>query len=160
MSTKRQGLKLIPCFIAVVLLLAGCGKTSDCGECFTPPEPLALRIIGPDGTTDLVYTGIYNPDTLALYFFNDGVRHDLDCLVQIDSIKQEAIVYSQNISWRSVEGQRLFHLYLTNSDTDSINLLVSRVTQNCCTYHSLEQLDIDGVPLFQEAGEHYYRYLK
>ena len=129
-------------------------------ECFTPPGELRLKITNEAGSTDLIYTGVYDADSIAIFYFDKDVKRFIDVDVFTDSVNQRSIIASNEISWKSVEGFKDFYLYLDYEDTDTIYLDVVTVNEDCCTYHPFIYFGINGTETEFDATDHLYDFKK
>jgi len=130
----------------LVLSISACDNKCNV-DCFTPPGELALKITDIDDGADLIYTGVYNADSLAIYYFGNnssGIKRYIILEVQTDSARQSSFIISNDISWKSVEGFKDFYLYLNYQETDTLFYDVVSKTEDCCTYHPIMSFSING----------------
>jgi hypothetical protein len=142
------------------VLLSSCDILNDCPECFTPPVGFALRVLDRNDTTDLILSGFYDKDSIAVYYPDGAIRREVELMVYADTLNQRGGLYSNVMPWRSLEGIREFYLYLNALDTDTIYLEVVSVSDNCCTYHVYKNLTINGIPPPADNNGGYYLHLK
>ncbi len=146
--------------IGIIILQTSCDKNSGCGECFTPPESIAFRLIDKTDSTDLFYSGIYNPDSTFIYYFKNNEKEPIEFDIYIDSTDQIGIIASFDISWKSAGGQKDFYLELNHLETDTIFLNIESIYENCCTSHPVLEFSINGTELELNSNDWMYYYLK
>lgn len=144
---------LLACLI--ITGISSCDPFNNCGECFTPPGGLPLRILSKVDSSDMLYSGAYHPDSVRIFYMLDDYPVDFQLYIQLDATNQSGALYCDEISWKSLDGYKNSYLYLNVSDTDTIYLDVVRVTENCCTYHVFNELKINGMDVHQEEDYHY-----
>jgi len=147
-------------FISIIIFQTSCDKNSGCGECFTPPESIAFRLIDKTDSTDLFYSGIYNPDSTFIYYFKNNEKEQIQFDIYIDSIDQIGFISSRDISWKSAGGQKHFYLELNHVELDTILLDIVTRTENCCTDHPVMEFSINGTELGLNSDDWFYYYLK
>jgi hypothetical protein len=147
--------------VVVVFVFSGssCDRACDV-ECFTPPGPLSLQISDKTTGDDLIYNGVYNADTITIFYFDKNVKTYIDFSVNTDSVQQYAIINSSEIPWKSVEGFKDFYLYLNAEETDTIYFDVISRSEDCCTYHPFIYFGINGNEIVYDATDYWYDYKK
>ena len=143
----------------LTLSIASCDKFCN-KECFTPPGELRLKITDQTDSTDLIYTGVYNADTIAFFYFDKDVKKIIEMDVVTDSSNQRSMIISNEISWKSVEGFKDFYLYLNYQDTDTLYLDVVTVNEDCCTFHNFNYFGINGTETEWDSTDHIYNLKK
>lgn len=131
-----------------------CDIESNCIDviCFTPPEALRLRVIGKQDSTDLIFNGFFDIRFISLYYFNNTGKVTVDTEIQTDTINEISIIYSDEISWKSVEGIKDYFLFLNSIDNDTLYLNVESISENCCRYHPYVDFTINGEEVEFENG--------
>jgi len=136
--------RLITVIVGLFMLsISSCDNKCNI-DCFTPPGELVLKITAIDDGSDLIYTGVYNADTIAIYYFDANVKRHIEMNVFTDSANQSSAIVSNEISWKSVEGYKDFYLYLNYQETDTLFYDVVSKTEDCCTYHPIMSFCING----------------
>jgi hypothetical protein len=130
-------------FGMLILSMISCDKFCN-EECFTPPGELRLKVTDKADSTDLIYTGLYNVDSIAIFYFDNDVKKFIEMDVITDSANHKSMIASNEISWKSVEGFKDFYLYLDYQDTDTLYLDVVTVNEDCCTFHNFNYFGING----------------
>ena len=128
----------------LTLSIASCDKFCN-EECFTPPGELRLKVTNKADSTDLIYTGVYNADSIAIFYFDNDVKKFIEMGVITDSANHKSMIASNEISWKSVEGFKDFYLYLDYQDTDTLYLDVVTVNEDCCTFHRFNYFKTNGI---------------
>jgi hypothetical protein len=146
----------------LVLSMSACDNKCNV-DCFTPPGELALKITDANDGTDLIYTGVYNADSITIYYFGDNsssLPRYIIFEVQTDSARQSSFIISSDISWKSVEGFKDFYLYLNHLETDTLFYDVVSNFENCCTYHPLMSFSINGNDVEYDNSDYTYDFKK
>lgn len=146
--------------IPLVLIIYSCESIYKCPECFTPPEPMLLSVKSAHDSTDLVYNGFYDADTIAIYFFDGSKKKHLELEVFTDSIQEISIIGSTEIGWTSSGGAKTFYLYLSAHEIDTIFLDVREASNDCCTYFEWLSFEINGNVVEQDKDNYWYNYFK
>lgn len=147
----RYGLLLGLMFITV-----SCLNTDDCNEeCFTPPAPFTLIIEDKNGN-NLIRDDVYPPDSISLFYIKNN--NQVDVKTYFNEVQDGFIIYSNELPWEMMETNNpTFFIYLTISDTDTLNIEVVRKSDGCCTWHSYEKYQYNGVDM--EIDMEYYAFV-
>jgi hypothetical protein len=149
--------------LAGLILVSGffsCESIFNCPECFTPPAPLVLKVSSSFDSTDLIYNGFYQADSILIYYFDGNSKKLVDVEVYSDSVKETSVIVSNEISWISSGGEKTFFVYLNNFDTDTIYLDVREANDDCCTYFEWLCFEINGNIVEPDNTNYWYNYLK
>lgn len=135
--------------VALVLLISmisvSCGKLGGCDEdCFTPPQPISFRVM--NDSTDLIYTGYFNEDSISLYYMDGETQIETDISIYNDTVLEYSRIHSNVISWKSVEGYNDFYLRLNSLNIEEVYLVVELITEDCCTFHPITSIEINSDP--------------
>lgn len=149
---------LLVAALATLLTSPSCDKFLDCGDCFTPPDPLFFSILDKNDSTDVYYSGKFDPDSALIYYLYDKIRVPVDFEIVIDSTRQSGILQSNAITWKSVEGYKVFYLELDQANTDTLFLNVEAESENCCTYHPIMDFTVNGEEPELDAGFGFFYY--
>jgi|GEM_PF-1975199 len=132
----------IAILVIPILIISSCGKCYNY-DCFTPPEPVAMRIM--HDSIDLIYTEYYCADSVSITYKSNGGIRAIHTEIYSDSLKEISIIVSDEITWKSVEGIRKYYLHLSEKKTDTIYLNVEPVTNDCCTSHPILEFEVNGI---------------
>jgi len=154
----KQKLFLICLFGYITFSITSCDKCNM--DCFTPPGPLVFEITSIVSGNDLIFTDVYNPDSIAIFYVDENMKRYVDTEIYADSINQASRIYSHDISWKSVEGFKDFYLYLNHQETDTIFFDVITRIENCCTSHPVMSFTINGNKVEYDDNSYVYNYKK
>jgi len=129
-------------FFPIVILISSCGKCHNY-DCTSPPGPLSIRIM--NDSIDLIYSGYYNVDSISISYSTKEGKFVIDKEIYSDSLKKTSRIISNEITWKSVEGIKWYHLHLSETEIDTIYLNVESVTHDCCSSHPIIEFEVDGV---------------
>ncbi len=147
--------------LTTILMACSCQKESPCPDiCFTPPGELRLRIIDKNDSTDLIFNGYYNSDSLSIIYYNHQVAKFVSFEIIDDSVNHKSQITSSEISWISVEGTKNFLLHLNTNEIDTIYLDIETAYENCCTFHPWIGFTINGKELEIDMADHSYCFRK
>ena len=132
----------------------------NCPECTTPPESIALRIVDNPDSTDLIFTGMYSADTIAIYYIENDTRKEIKLEVATDSINNKSVIYSHEIGWVSAAGEKEFFLYLNHHETDTVYLDYEEQSDRCCSSYLIKEFSINDVELKRDNADFLYYYFK
>ena len=140
---KYFKIKIALLLLVTALFSVSCGKVNNCNDdCFTPPGPITFRVM--NDSIDLVYTGYYDEDSISLYYMDGDDIIDTEISIFKDTVLEISKIHSNVITWKSMEGYRDFYLRLKFDEVDEIYLVVQTVTQDCCTFHPIMDIEING----------------
>ena len=142
-NMKYLEIRIIVLLLVTALISVSCGKNINCdNDCFTPPGPITFRVM--NDSIDLLYTGYYDEDSITLYYMDGDSKIDTEISIFNDTVLEIGIIHSNVITWKSVEGYRDFYLRLNSTEIDEIYLVVQSLTQDCCTFHPIMDIEING----------------
>ena len=144
----------------LTLLLFFATLACNCPECTTPPESIALRIVDSPDSTDLIFTGRYSADSIAIYYTKNSIRKEVELKVVIDSISKRSVIYSHEIGWVSANGVKEFFLYLNHLDTDTVYLDYEEQSDRCCSSFLIKEFSINSTELKRDNINYMYYYFK
>ena len=156
---RHQMKKLFILTIITLFIFFGT-SCNRCGECFSPPNPINLRIFDKNDTTDLIFTGIYHPDSITIFFMDTQNKVYVENEIYIDSASMSGFISSVDIAWKSNAGYKNFYLKLSEKETDTIFLNIQSVTEKCCTSHPVHSFTINGTETQFNSDQWYYFYFK
>lgn len=105
-------------------------------RCSIHPEAFRFSLIDSETSQDLLYSGIYNKEDIAIYYFYNGEQHYL--LVNSDTNPGNGLheMVSAQLPMISLTGRSdLFYLRLSQAETDTLFVTVERETREDCDYH-------------------------
>lgn len=138
-----KNLKFLGVLLILLVLTNSCLKTDECGECFTPPPQLFIKILSAETGENLLSNFTYTSENISLYYFDNNDKVFLR--LQYFEIDGEFIISSDEMSWLAIsESGETFYLKLNEETTETIHLKVSSVFENCCTYHQIDELLVNG----------------
>ena len=136
--------------------MQSCQMVKKCPDCFTPPEPLVLRLVDSVSGNDLIYSDIYKSDSIKLYYLENGVRKDLDASTHKDIDRQRVIIYSGYVGWKSATGFKDFYLYLNYKTTIQIYVDDAETHDDCCTYFLRKAVKANQKNISLDRSEYLY----
>ena len=121
--------------LALILtrLLPGC-YTCDKRDCVEAPHPFQFRMLDRTTQEDLIFSEnpLYPPDSLRLYYYEDGEEVDLQLQVWTGELDY-SILSNQILPYLS--GSKFikdYYLQLSHVDTDTLLLDVKQIDLECC----------------------------
>ena len=111
-----------------------CNHVKTCPPCFTPPEPLGIRLISKVDSTDLITSGFFHKDSIRMFYYERDVKKDIPLIVHTDSITKKSMIISNDVAWTSASGYKDFYLTLNSKVTDTLYLNVVNKEDDCCAY--------------------------
>jgi len=147
-------------WILFVVLVFSCKKNNDCPECFSPPSELKLKITNKTNSIDLINSGFYDNDSIAICYYDNDKKKYIEFSIIDDTINNKSIIISNDITWKSTEGFKNYFLYLNVYDTDTVLLDVQTITKNCCTYHPVIEFKINGNKVEIDPNDYVYNLKK
>ncbi len=140
----------------LILLPMAC----ECPACSSPPDSLRLKITDRETSKDLIYTGIYQADSISIYYFDDSEsKKYIDFEIYTDTLQEKTMIESHEIGWKSAEGIKTYYLYLNSVETDTITLNVEERNDDCCTFFEFVNFEINGNKPVEDT-DYFYNYLK
>jgi len=140
---KKTNLKYLALFLGVILIATSCLKTDKCGECFSPPQQLSFKVLSTENDENLYSNYTYIVSELKLYYM-DG-EDEIYNQVSLYQNGDQWIISSNDMSWIALANtSETFYLELDPQTTETIYLKIVPVTENCCTFHPIEELKING----------------
>lgn len=130
--------------LSILISTSGCEMLQKCGECFTPPQPIMMKIVNSEGE-NLITNGLFNKDSLKIYYFDNQVKKNVSFEVAPLSDYTNTI-YCSEMAWLSVDKKIDFYLYLNHLDIDTLSLELRKHSEDCCTSHPIRSFDINGKP--------------
>ncbi len=137
-------IKILLFFLGVLFLSNSCLKTDECGECFTPPPQLSFKVISAESGENLYADFTYIQNELKLYYIdNDDITY---INVELHQYDDQVVISSTEMSWLAISDLgETFYLELNPDTTETIYLKIVSVFENCCTFHQIEELTINGI---------------
>ncbi len=152
---RRNRLLVTLIFAALISTLISCQLFDKCrgsAGCSIPPGALRIRILDNSGN-DLLYDGLYYPDSIKLYY-DHGTPVNYDLVGSVASLV--VVLNSEEAPLESAKGNDTFYLQLNSRETDSILLNVQPYTLDCCTAYQWKDVKIDGkVPEYDSLNYAY-----
>lgn len=135
-----KSLLVLSALLAIPLL-----QTCDmqCGECFTPPEEIRLKLIDSQGN-NLVENGTYTPDSISLYYLENQVKKPVRYDLSTYYPYFKNIIFSSELAWMSIGERMNYYLRLNYLDTDTLTLELKEKHSDCCTYFDVVYFTING----------------
>lgn len=161
MKITYPNLKLLLLIIFTCLIFnIACDNFNKCGECFTPPSEINLRILSSSDSCDLIETGFYNPDSVSVFYIENNTRKKIAIEIYTDTITGKSVLFLSDISWKSAAGTKEFYLRLSSVDTDTIFLDVRKMHNDCCTYYNQKAFRINNQNIESDYTNYSFFYLK
>lgn len=135
-------LKQFALMVVLIISLSSCNLFPRCADCFSPPNGLALMVLDEHTNENLIRKGIYDPDSIRFYYIENQKQKDLEFDVyNNDSIGR---IYSNEIGFISSGSIKTFYLRLNFETIDTIYMDTEIISEDCCTWHALRELKING----------------
>lgn len=128
-------------FSVIVFSFSSC--SFQCEDCFTPPPEIRLKIVDSEGN-NLVESGIYAPDSIQLYYIDNGNRKEVGFELPTYYPYYVYTIYTTELTWLSIDKTQDFYLRLNYLDTDTLTVSVKEKHDDCCTYFDLVKFDTNG----------------
>ncbi len=130
--------------IAVLPVINSCDIFSRCNniDCLTPPTQIRIRVL--NGNDDLIYNRVISADSVKIYAASIENDYILPHFIVTDDASSSSIIVCEDMPWLSLEGINDFFLTYNDANTDSIYLIVEASTYNCCVYHPIKEILING----------------
>lgn len=129
------------------MFISACEIEKNCPPCFTPPEPVNMRVLDRNTLEDLIFNKQYNKDSISLFYFEDNIKQEVEIEVFSDSTKNSSYIYSAEMPWQCIGSPKTFILYLSKTDQNNILMEVLAKSSDCCTYHTVNEFSIDNEEL-------------
>ena len=133
------------------MVFTSCQQFGSCYgvDCTSPPNPVRISVIS--GETDLIYSGYYSIDSIGIYLRTEsGELNLMETFFEKDTVNSRVIISCDDMAWNSLEGFDDYFLAYNSQEYDSIYLKVISVTENCCNFHPISNITINGeVPAFE-----------
>ena len=150
--------KLILFFLIATLI--SCDKVINCPDCAMQPELFRLKITDYEDSTDLIYNGYIDSDSILIFYNDNGTKNFIETEIYIDSTLKKSIILSQEISWKSSEGFKEYFLYLNFLDIDTIFFDVEKTPNDCCPYYILIDFKINNMKLERDPSDNIFNLKK
>lgn len=140
---KKLHLKPWIFFLGLIILNSSCLKKDDCGGCFTPPPQLTFKAVNPESGENLYNNSTYTSGKLKLFYIADSDTNYLN--VNLFQYVDQLLITSNEMSLISLANNgETFYLELDPDTIETIYLKIVAVFENCCTYHIVEELTVNG----------------
>ncbi len=134
----------------ILTLLTSCDRFGSCYgvDCTSPPNPVRLSVVS--GDTDLIYSNYYSADSIGIFLITEnGELNLIESYTHKDTLNERVIISCVDMAWNSLEGFNDYCLKYNSQESDTIFLKVISVTENCCNFHPISDISINGeVPKF------------
>ncbi len=138
-------------FIVILFVCIGCEKMRNCGECFTPPDPISFKIIDSISGNNLISPNGFSSDSLQLYYFSDSLKKNVKFEIYGNEVNRRIV--SNELSWNSISENNYYYLYLSYKDVNTLFVNTEIITENCCTWHELKDFKINGKTIEYDSNE-------
>ena len=141
---------------AAVAILIAIMATSACKKdqnCSLHPEAFRFRIIDGKTGTDLLGTGVYDIDEIGIFYFFNGNREDLIVTEDTEPSGSYIDLKSAQLPMVSLTRTDIFYLELNSEDTDTLLVVVEKVTVDGCDHHPYTTVRHNGKELPIVEGE-------
>jgi hypothetical protein len=132
----------LPLLIFIILFIS-CSKGDI--SCFTPPEPVHMRIVDNEGNDLLNPTNLngYNLTDMRLYYISEGKK--TYSKITLDSIPTTKTYFlNTDISWNADKG-RSFYLELSPTVTDNIYVRYDKLSDDHCGFYKFVEFRYNNV---------------
>lgn len=138
---------------ATFLLLLIITACKDEERCSIHPEAFRFSLVAEENGSDLLATGIYDPEAIELYYFHENERQDL--IVNKEQNPESLVVlYSSQLPMISLTGRSdTFYLALNSQETDTLFVVVERDIREDCDYHPYTLVKLNGRNIPVVEGE-------
>ncbi|MHC1705623.1 MAG: hypothetical protein AB9846_17110 [Tenuifilaceae bacterium] len=151
---KKRAIIILTLISFILIVIQSCEFFKECDECFTPPQPIFMKII--DGNeNNLLTAGIYSKDSLKLYYF-DGTQKKSVVFITTTNSQKPDIIVSSDMAWFSINLKTDFFLYLNKFDTDTLTLEIEQKSDDCCTSHPIKSFTINGKTATMSSSDYIF----
>lgn len=128
----------------MITTATSCLDSDECShESYSPPANFVLKLTDGD-TINYIHHDYFPPDSIVLYYENDLGKTIIGIYFQ-QTIDGGYYLISHDLPITMLEtGIEEYFLYLSSSDTDTLNVLVKRVDDGCNTWHYYEDCYYNG----------------
>lgn len=142
----------------LIISTFSCDDSQECPLCFTPPEELSIRITDQNNGEDLIFNGTYKAEEIAISYMVNSNIIDVEVVVIIDQETKKALIISNEIAWKSLEGIKNFSLYLSPTESYPIFLDVVVMKGDCCTFHEYKDFEINESIIERDPIDRIYNF--
>lgn len=134
----------------IMIISQGC---SDCGECFTPPDPFNFEIVDSATKENLFTNGTYVPSQIEVINTNDN-KH-----VEYSFISQENsnLIQINSIGWQTEIVDIL--LRIADKNIFSLHVDAESVHEDCCSFTRYHEIKIENCEFEFDSSLNLYRIL-
>lgn len=141
--------------LGILVLSTSCLDKDECTtETYTSPATFVIKIVNVDGE-NLIGGDGFQPDSVVLYYDSEvGVA-----LVDITSADSEdgPVIVSFDLPGTILEtGNNLYYLFLNDADTDTLNITVTQMSDQCNVWYSYTEYKYNGVEMEIDPSGQYF----
>ena len=130
----------------VLFLTTSCLDSDDCtSESFSAPSSFVLKLVDENGT-NLITNDTYHPDSITL-FYKDNMGNSIVSIGFQQTIDGYYIVSSELPRTILETANDTYFLYLSLSDTDTLNIVIVQDTDGCNVWHHYDEYKYNGVDM-------------
>lgn len=137
--------------ISAALITLSCRKEEKCS---IHPEPFRFSVVDGESRSDLLATGIYNPDNIGIYYFSNDERNDLIVNREPEPDGDLTELVSIQLPMISLTGlSDIFYLVLNPEETDTLTVVMGMEIRKGCNYHPYISVKHNGISLPITEGQ-------
>ena len=144
----------------VTLISCNYDEEANCPDCSMQPEIFRLKITDSKDSTDLIYKGYFDSDSVSIFYNNNGNKNYIEIEIQFDSVFKKSKILSQEISQKSSEGYKEYFLYLNFLNIDTIFFDAEKSPNDCCPFYSLIDFKINNIKIEIDTSDNIFNYKK
>ncbi len=149
-------------FFVFLSILISCeyNREQNCPDCSAQPEIFRLKITDSEDSTDLIYNGYYDSDSVLIFYNDNGEKKYIETEIHFDTILKKSKILSHEISWKSSEGYKEYFLYLNFLDIDTIYFDAEKSPNDCCPFYSLIDFKINNIKIEIDTTDNIFNFKK
>lgn len=136
--------RILPILVLVAILNTSCLNDNSCKNCISSPLAFAFTLLPSEDGMSMINDTTFVPDSIKLYYLKNNVKEPVTFVFGGSSYFGNYI-YTVDISKVSAgDSIKVFYLYLSHTDTDTIYFDCNIVNDGCCSYYSYDSLSYNG----------------
>ncbi len=141
--------------LGILFLSTSCLDKDKCTtETYTSPDAFVLKIVNEDGE-NLIGEDSFHPDSIAMYYNSElGVTE-----VNIYPVGSEdgPVLVSVDLPGAILEtANSTYYLYLNAADTDTLNIMVTQMSDECNVWYNYTEYKYNGVDMEIDPSGYYF----
>ncbi len=145
--------------LGILFITTSCFDKDECtSETYTSPAAFVLKIVNEDGENLIVKDSLH-PDSIALYY-NSELGVTLVNLYPIGT-NDGPVLVSVDLPGTILEtANNTYFLYLNSTDTDTLNIMVTQMSDKCNIWYNYTEYIYNGVEMEIDPSGYFFLGLK